>query len=104
MNFAGSRIAGDDDATRFLQLKIQRLQHERQRGGLVLQALGEQLQRRFGGLFEIFAAGDGGEFQQGERGDGIARSAPRRRNRPSRAGSNRCVSAALCQKPPFSGS
>ena len=40
--------------------------------GKILQAMRKQSQRRLGRLFEIFAAGDGGQFQQRERGDGIA--------------------------------
>ena len=88
VKFVGIRIAGDDDALRFLQRKIQRVQHERHRLRKILQPVREQSQSLFGGLGEILPPGDGAEFQQRERGDGIAGSAPRRRNRPSRAKSN----------------
>ena len=66
------RFARDDDTARIIQPEIHRLQHERHRRRLGLQPVREQLQRRFGRLAEILTASDGGEFQQRERGNGIA--------------------------------
>ena len=72
LKFRSLRIPGNDHAAGFFQPEIHRVQQERHGLGNILQPVRKSSQGGFGRFPQIVTAGDGREFQQCQRGDGIA--------------------------------